>query len=134
MKPVFADSLYWIAITYVRDQWHRQAIKASQRTQRAEIVTTEEVLTEFLAAFRYDRVLRQAATASIERMGNNPKVTVLEQSHQSFLDGLVLYKDRPDKEYSLTDCISMLAMRKLGITEILTHDNHFKQEGFTVLL
>jgi len=134
MKPVFADSLYWIAITYVRDQWHRQAIKASQRTQRAEIVTTEEVLTEFLAAFRYDRVLRQAATASIERVGNNPKVTVLEQSHQSFLDGLVLYKDRPDKEYSLTDCISMLAMRKLGITEILTHDNHFKQEGFTVLL
>ncbi len=134
MKPVFADSLYWIAITYVRDQWHRQAIKASQRTQRAEIVTTEEVLTEFLAAFRYDRVLRQAATASIERVGNNPKVTVLEQSHQSFLDGLVLYKDRPDKEYSLTDCISMLAMRKLVITEILTHDNHFKQEGFTVLL
>ncbi len=134
MKPVFADSLYWIAITYVRDQWHRQAIKASQRTQRAEIVTTEEVLTEFLAAFRYDRVLRHAATASIERVGNNPKVTVLEQSHQSFLDGLVLYKDRPDKEYSLTDCISMLAMRKLGITEILTHDNHFKQERFAILL
>ena len=104
------------------------------RASCAEIVTTEEVLTEFLAAFRYDPVLRQAATASIERMGNNPKVTVLEQSHQSFLDGLVLYKDRPDKEYSLTDCISMLAMRKLGITEILTHDNHFKQEGFAILL
>ena len=108
MRRVFADSLYWIAITYVRDQWHRQAIKASQRIQRAEIVTTEEVLTEFLAAFRYDPVLRQAATASIERMANNPKVTVLEQSHQSFLDGLALYKDRPDKEYSLTDCIVRL--------------------------
>jgi predicted nucleic acid-binding protein len=126
MKPVLADSLYWIAIAYVRDQWHRQAIKASPTIQPAEIVTTEEVITEFLAAFRYDLALRQAATAAIERMGNNPKVTVLEQSHQTFLDGLALYKARPDKEYSLTDCISMLAMRELGITEILTYDDHLK--------
>ncbi|MFI5386712.1 MAG: nucleic acid-binding protein, partial [Fimbriimonadales bacterium] len=44
------------------------------------------------------------------------------------------YKARPDKEYSLADCISMEAMRQEGITEILTHDNHFTQEGFTKLL
>jgi len=30
--------------------------------------------------------------------------------------------------------ISMEAMRQEGITEILTHDNHFTQEGFTILL
>ena len=37
-------------------------------------------------------------------------------------------------EYSLTDCISMETMRAEGIREILTHDNHFTQEGFTILL
>jgi predicted nucleic acid-binding protein len=41
---------------------------------------------------------------------------------------------RPDKGYSLTDCVSMLVMRQEGITEILTHDIHFTQEGFTKLL
>ncbi len=56
------------------------------------------------------------------------------QSHQTFLDGLALYKARPDKGYSLTDCISMEAMRQEGITEILTHDGHFTQEGFVILL
>jgi len=61
-------------------------------------------------------------------------VIVRPQTHQSFLDGLALYKARPDKEYSLTDCISMEAMRQEGISEILTHDNHFTQEGFTILL
>jgi predicted nucleic acid-binding protein len=31
-------------------------------------------------------------------------------------------------------CISMEAMRQEGVNEILTNDNHFKQEGFTILL
>lgn len=65
---------------------------------------------------------------------SNPGVEVRQQSHQSFLNGLALYKARPDKGYSLTDCISMEAMRQEGIGEILTHDQHFTQEGFIVLL
>src|SRR5438105_965772 len=46
---------------------------------------------------------------------------------------LALYEARPDKSYSLTDCRSMLAMRALGLTEALTNDHHFTQEGFTIL-
>jgi uncharacterized protein len=48
--------------------------------------------------------------------------------------GFALYQSRPDKQYSLPDCISMATMRQEGSTDILTHDNHFTQEGFTVLL
>ena len=47
--------------------------------------------------------------------------------------GLELYRARPDKHYSLTDCISMQTMRKEGITEALTNDPHFEQEGFLAL-
>jgi len=47
---------------------------------------------------------------------------------------LALYEARLDKEYSLTDCISMAAMRQEGIIEILTRDGHFTQEGFIILL
>jgi uncharacterized protein len=50
-----------------------------------------------------------------------------------FLDALALYKARPDKEYSLTDCISMQVMRREGLTEALTNDHHFTQEGFRIL-
>jgi len=41
---------------------------------------------------------------------------------------------RPDKGYSLVDCISMQTMRREGITDALTHDRHFEQEGFRALL
>jgi predicted nucleic acid-binding protein len=44
-----------------------------------------------------------------------------------------LYKDRPDKAYSLTDCLSMQVMRQEGLTESLTNDHHFTQEGFHIL-
>ena len=79
-------------------------------------------------------VLRNNAAQTVEDALADPLVIVRPQSHQSFLDGLALYKSRPDKGYSLTDCISMEAMRQEGISEILTHDNHFTQEGFTILL
>jgi hypothetical protein len=62
------------------------------------------------------------------------EVTVHPQSRVSFLSGLALYEARPDKGYRLTDCISMETMRAEGISGILTHDNHFMQEGFTILL
>jgi uncharacterized protein len=65
---------------------------------------------------------------------SNPGIIVRSQAHQSFLDGFRLYQARPDKAYSPTDCISMGAMRQQGTTDILTHDNHFTQEGFTILL
>ena len=48
--------------------------------------------------------------------------------------GVALYAERPDKDWSLTDCISFVVMRKMDITEALTGDRHFEQAGFTALL
>ncbi len=65
---------------------------------------------------------------------DNPNVTVLPQSRDSFLGGMQLYEQRPDKKYSLTDCISMNAMKRKSVNKILTNDHHFEQEGFVVLM
>lgn len=134
MRRVFADSLYWIALASPRDQWHARAVAASRSLRGVEIVTTDEVLTEFLNAFRHNADLRRAAAATVRAIQADPTVRILHQSRQSFLAGLSLYEGRGDKAYSLTDCISMATMRQENIVEILTHDRHFTQEGFTILL
>jgi predicted nucleic acid-binding protein len=108
---------------------------AATRLAGVTLVTTEEVLVEVLAAL-CDRGphLRKQAHAAVRGLLTNSAVEVLPQSHASFLAGLGLYGARPDKEYSLTDCISMTVMRERGITEVLSRDHHFEQEGFVLLL
>lgn len=65
---------------------------------------------------------------------SDEQVEVLSETRQVFMDGLTLYESRSDKAYSLTDCIAMNAMKKRGIIDVLTHDTHFTQEGFHILL
>ena len=135
MNKVFADAHYWVSILNDQDQSHAAAEAISVALYGVPVITTEEVLTEVLAFFsERGQYLRQSALAFVEGILINPGIVVRQQSHQTFLDGLALYKARPDKGYSLTDCTSMLVMRQEVITEILTHDDHFTQEGFTKLL
>lgn len=75
---------------------------------------------------------REAAESVVGILASSV-IRVIPQSRDSFLAGLQLYRARPDKGYSLVDCISMQAMRKEGLTEVLTNDRHFEQEGFRAL-
>jgi predicted nucleic acid-binding protein len=93
------------------------------------------VLTELLDGLAQRGAhLRETAARAVRRILDDRRVTVYPQSRESFLVGLHLYEERNDKGYSLVDCISMTTMRRHGITEILTNDYHFIQEGFRVVL
>jgi uncharacterized protein len=134
-RRIFADTWYWIAILNPRDQAHARAIALSRTLAPFQIVTTDEVLAELLNYFaeRGD-FLRGAAARMVERIQNDRAIQVLPQTRDSFLAGLRLYRARSDKGYSLTDCISMLTMRREEITEILTDDAHFSQDGLVCLV
>lgn len=135
MRRIFADSLYWVAMIHSRDQWHQAAMDAAAGLAGCRLVTTDDVLNEVLASIcKAGPVLRRAASALVHDLHADPAITVHPQSRPGFLAGLALFEARPDKQYSLTDCISMATMRYEGITEVLTHDQHFFQEGFVLLL
>lgn len=135
MKEVFADTLYWIAVTYPDDMWHSFAVEAFKRLGPVHLVTTDEVLIEFLTALSAaGAYYRRKAAGAVRGILASEDVTVLPQSRATFLAGLDLYERRADKGYSLTDCVSMNAMRELGLAEILTNDHHFEQAGFVVLI
>ena len=44
--------------------------------------------------------------------------------------GFELFAARPDKAWSLTDCISFAVMTDRGLSQALTSDRHFEQAGF----
>ena len=135
MTSVFADASYWIAIFKKNDKWNNAAVTARRRLDETTLVTTDEVLTEFLSAMsKSGDVIRREAAGVVRDILDDPGVRVVHQTHESFLDGLGRYESRLDKEYSLQDCTSMNVMDAKGITEILTSDHHFEQEGFTILM
>lgn len=133
MKSVFADTFYWVALTNPGDIRHREAVALDRVLGDATIFTTDEVLVEFMTFFSSDPWQRGRAAATVRRLLATPVVRVIEQSRASFLGGLDLYQARPDKGYSLVDCISMETMRREGLTDALTNDRHFEQEGFRLL-
>ena len=135
MKKAFVDSSYWIAVANPKDQWSEAARHARRSLGDAILFTTDEVLIEFLTALsRGGPTLRQAAAKMVRAILANVNVRVIPQTREGFLKGLTRYEGREDKEYSLTDCVSMDVIVSHALTEVLTNDHHFEQEGFTVLI
>jgi predicted nucleic acid-binding protein len=135
MKTAFADTAYWIARARPRDQWKEAADRAREALGECLLITTDEVLTEFMGGMRgLGPPFRKLAVGIVRSVLADSNITVVPQSRDSFLKGVALYGERPDKTYSLVDCVSMATMRVHGLTDVLTNDRHFAQEGFNVLM
>jgi predicted nucleic acid-binding protein len=135
VKPIFADTLYWIALVNSRDQWRQSAASLNAKLSNARLVTTDGVLTELANFFaEYGDVMGRKVALTIRAILEEEQIEVVTENRQTFLAGLAFYEARLDKAYSLTDCRSMNVMKERGIVDVLTHDSHFTQEGFNVLL
>ena len=94
----------------------------------------DEVLAEYLTLFSTSRPhVRAEAAHTVQMVMHDPNITVIPQSRASFEDGLAFYAARLDKHYSYATCVEMQAMRREGLTEVLTNDHHFTQEGFRIV-
>jgi predicted nucleic acid-binding protein len=135
MTAIFVDTHYFVASFQETDQWHHRVVQIESEVEGRMLVTTDAVLVEVLNYFsNFGPSTRRKISDVVHEILSNDEFTVVEQTRPEFLNGLELYESRLDKGYSLTDCISMNVCRELGIKEILTHDRHFEQEGFRILI
>jgi predicted nucleic acid-binding protein len=80
------------------------------------------------------RRFRAIADGLIRHVRTASEFHVIGASATLMSSGPDLFRDRNDKDWSLTDCISFVVMRELGVTDALTSDHHFEQAGFRALL
>ena len=132
MTARFADTYYYLALLSENDAAHAGAAQAS-RSYRGRVVTTAWVLAEVADAFA-EPALRPSFLGLLEVLRGDPQVTIVPPTQEWFDRGIALYARRPDKAWSLTDCISFVVMEQMGLSEALTADRHFEQAGFVVLL
>jgi len=132
MSRWFVDTYYLLALLSPEDEGHAKALAFASQI-RGRLFATQWVFTELLDGVA-DTAYRSSAVEFLKTFTKEANVSVVPASNDWFTRGLKLYQDRPDKEWSLTDCISFLVMKDLGIQEALTADHHFAQAGFTALL
>ncbi|MCG3130477.1 MAG: hypothetical protein FLDDKLPJ_01239 [Phycisphaerae bacterium] len=132
MNTRFADTQYYVALLNRNDQHHARAMHLTEMF-RGIVVTSEWVLAEVGSAMSAPRH-RSNFARLLGVLRARQSVTIVPATSDQFQRGMRLYSDRPDKAWSLVDCISFEVMEELHVREALTADHHFEQAGFVALL
>ena len=108
---VFVDTAAWIGLLNERDNLHLPARKVMNqlRQQKASLITTEFVLIEVADALA-EPPLRLKTVNFVDKVSQVPNLEIIPISRSLWLRGWTLYKQRKDKGWGLTDCISFVVM------------------------
>lgn len=134
MNRVFLDTGYLIALEASDDQHHEDAVRhwRTSLSDISSIITTTYVFDEVVTFFN-SRDHHAKAVEIGERLLKSPRVQVVHVTEELFRSGWGQFQERPDKGYSLTDCISFVVMERHELREALAFDQHFQQAGYQTL-
>ena len=132
-REFFLDSAFAIALSLKTDSFHEKAVQISDDLDDALLVTTRAILLEIGNALSKS-AFRRAGARLQASMESDQNVLILPITDELYAKSFDLFAKRPDKEWSLTDCISFVVMQERGMGEALTTDAHFQQAGFQVLM
>ena len=129
---IFLDTGHLIAVFSEDDALHDRSLSWAAKI-REPLVSTEHVLWECVNFLSKGR--NRSTAQAIAEFLLDPDFCELIHATPALLEaGLRLHRSRPDKDWSLTDCISFHVMLERDITRALAHDEHFEQAGFVALL
>ncbi len=124
----FLDTVAFVGVVDRRDQFHG-LVTSYLDTFEGKMLTTEWVIVESLDSLA-EPSYRSSAIGMIERFHTNPMVEIVPFDGRIYRDAYKLYRNRPDKGWSLTDCTSFVIMEQRKVIRALTADHHFRQAGF----
>ena len=127
----FMDAFALIAWLDPNDSNHAR-VSAYLRTYAGRFVSTEWILMELADAFSPSR-LRGYAVDFLKGIRTNKNFAIVPFDTELYDAGFDLYSKRPDKNWSLTDCISFVVMDRFKLIDAMTEDHHFRQAGFNPL-
>lgn len=129
---ILIDTGYLVAMLRPTDELHRRALAWSQ-VLRDRFMVTEQVLWETVNQLSAPPE-RPTVHRMLAEVQADAGCQIVHASPKLLDAGIRLHRERADKAWSLTDCISFHVMREHGITRALAHDHHYEQAGFEALL
>ncbi len=131
----FVDSVGWIALLNADDELHQEVDTVYKQLMKSgfRFVTTTAVLNEVANSLCKPK-FRGAVVEYYKRLQKSHRVEIVFVDENLWSSGWELYENRPDKEWSLTDCISIVIMQEQSLRDAITNDKHFEQAGFNAIL
>lgn len=135
INKVVLDTAYAIALSSKDDAYHDVAVGMADQLEAnsTRLVTTHAVMTEIGNALSKRRY-RRGAILLLESIASDPAIEVIPVTEDLYVRAFDLYRQRLDKDWGLTDCISFVVMADQQLLDALTTDEHFRQAGFRPLL
>jgi uncharacterized protein len=99
-----------------------------------KLITTNYVLSEFIPLAHTRKLKRENAIRFISTFVELTRLELVWITQDMHTSGMRLLENRLDKTYSLCDAVSFVIMGDHRLSDALTTDKHFEQEGFTRLL
>jgi predicted nucleic acid-binding protein len=121
-----------VALINRRDQNHEHAVALAAELAGRSLLATNLVLVEIADALA--RNFSPQSVQVIEHFHHAENVEIVHVSPELFAEAFVLYREREDKTWGMTDCVSFVVMQQRKIAEVLTCDQHFSQAGFRLLM
>ncbi len=134
---VFVDSSAFKANYDLTDDYHQRAAElmqkvAARKSDVTYFLTTDYVLDEALTLTRFasshDKAVELADGAR-----NSKFLQIVYSDENLFTEALKMFRNHSDKEWSFTDCVSFVTMKKHIVKTAFTFNAHFKQAGFAVI-
>jgi predicted nucleic acid-binding protein len=132
VSRVFVDTSAILALLNPQDDSHEGARRAfaNLQTREAPLLTTSFVLVELYALLGRRMGLEAIAAFRLDFAPLLEVVWVNAELHEAGLDLLL---ERRIRDLSLVDAVSFLVMRQRRLEEAFAFDQHFHDEGFTLL-
>lgn len=129
---IFVDTGFLLALAQPADNLHARS-KGWARVITEPLLVTEYVVWEAVNGLSKP-IDRPKAHLTVAHVRSSPQWEFVAASGELFEAGLELHRERKDKAWSLTDCISFVVMEQRKLRRALTPDHHFEQAGFEALL
>lgn len=132
MNKMLVDTSGFFSLYDEADKNHHLAISLYDTAETR--LTTNYILAEFTALAQVRGVRRSEIIKFSRNALDDTDVEIIWVDEILHRQAVALLQERADKNYSLCDAVSFIVMRERGISDALTTDKHFEQEGFVRLL
>jgi uncharacterized protein len=132
----FADTAGWAAWADARETFHSAARAAFDEVWQGggRLITTSYILAELTALFTRLRLPKPRQIQFVSDIRSDPSIEIVQVDAALEIAAWTLWAARPDKNWTIVDCVSFVVMGQRGLTEAITSDRHFEQAGFVRLL